>query len=58
MHQVRVILWDEQAKKFDWSSDTILAIKGAHVNEINEKKSSIISSSVIERNPDLPEARE
>ncbi|XP_012542011.1 replication protein A 70 kDa DNA-binding subunit [Monomorium pharaonis] len=54
---VTVTLWGKQAEDFDGSDNTILAIKGARVGEFNGGKNlSLISSSVIEKDPDLPEA--
>jgi replication factor A1 len=50
-------LWGKQAEDFDGSSNPILAIKAARVGEFNGGKNlSLISSSVLEKDPDLPEA--
>ncbi|XP_011874694.1 PREDICTED: replication protein A 70 kDa DNA-binding subunit-like isoform X2 [Vollenhovia emeryi] len=54
---VSVALWEKQAKDFDGSNNPVLAIKGARVGEFNGGKNlSLIHSSVLEKNPDLPEA--
>ncbi|KAH0947912.1 hypothetical protein HN011_011695 [Eciton burchellii] len=54
---VTVTLWGKQAEDFDGSSNPILAIKAARVGEFNGGKNlSLISSSVLEKDPDLPEA--
>ncbi|XP_024870102.1 replication protein A 70 kDa DNA-binding subunit-like, partial [Temnothorax curvispinosus] len=54
---VRVTLWGKQAEDFDGSNNPILAIKGARVSEFNSGKHlSLIMSSVLEKDPDLPEA--
>ncbi|XP_077271809.1 replication protein A 70 kDa DNA-binding subunit-like [Temnothorax americanus] len=54
---VRVTLWGKQAEDFDGSNNPILAIKGARVGEFNGGKNlSLIMSSVLEKDPDLPEA--
>ncbi|XP_053984210.1 replication protein A 70 kDa DNA-binding subunit [Hylaeus anthracinus] len=50
-------LWGSQAEEFDGSSNPVLAIKGARVSEFNAGKSlSAISSTVIQVDPDIPEA--
>ncbi|XP_014479041.1 PREDICTED: replication protein A 70 kDa DNA-binding subunit-like isoform X2 [Dinoponera quadriceps] len=51
-----VTLWEQRAQDFDCPNNTILAIKGARVDEFNGKKLTVISSTVIEKNPDLPKA--
>ncbi|XP_071577966.1 replication protein A 70 kDa DNA-binding subunit [Temnothorax nylanderi] len=54
---VCVTLWGKQAEDFDGSNNPILAIKGARVGEFNGGKNlSLINSSVLEKDPDLPEA--
>jgi len=50
-------LWGKQAEDFDGSNNPILAIKAARVGEFNGGKNlSLINSSVLEKDPDLPEA--
>lgn len=52
-----VTLWGKQAEDFDGSNNPILAIKGARVGEFNGGKNlSLMNSSVLEKDPDLPEA--
>ncbi|XP_071626568.1 replication protein A 70 kDa DNA-binding subunit-like [Temnothorax longispinosus] len=54
---VCVTLWGKQAEDFDGSNNPILSIKGARVGEFNGGKNlSLINSSVLEKDPDLPEA--
>jgi len=54
---VCVTLWGKQAEDFDGSNNAILAIKGARVGEFNGGKNlSLLTSSVLEKDPDLPEA--
>ncbi|KAL0108123.1 hypothetical protein PUN28_015019 [Cardiocondyla obscurior] len=54
---VSVTLWGKQAEEFDCPESAILAIKGGRIGEFNGGKSlSLLSSSVLEKNPDLPEA--
>lgn len=50
-------MWGKEAEDFDGSNNPVLAIKGARVGEFNGGKNlSLIISSVLKRNPDLPEA--
>ncbi|EZA51712.1 Replication protein A 70 kDa DNA-binding subunit [Ooceraea biroi] len=54
---VTVTLWGKQAEDFDGSNNPIIAIKAARVGEFNGGKSlSLFTSSVLEKDPDLPEA--
>jgi replication factor A1 len=58
---VSVTLWGKQAEDFvgsdDSSNNVIIAIKNARIGEFNGGKNlSLIHSSIIEKNPDLPEA--
>ncbi|XP_018310864.1 replication protein A 70 kDa DNA-binding subunit [Mycetomoellerius zeteki] len=54
---VCVTLWGKHAEDFDGSNNPIIAIKGARVGEFNGGKNlSLLHSSVIEKDPDLPEA--
>jgi len=55
--QVSVTLWGKQAEDFDGSNNPIIAIKGARIGEFNGGKNlSLLNSSVLEKDPDLPEA--
>ncbi|XP_063992833.1 replication protein A 70 kDa DNA-binding subunit [Diachasmimorpha longicaudata] len=50
-------LWGTQAENFEASNNPVIAVKGARIGEFNGGKSlSTISSSVIQIDPDLPEA--
>lgn len=52
-----VTLWGKQAEDFDGSNNPIVAIKSARVGEFNGGKNlSIGVTSIIEKDPDLPEA--
>ncbi|XP_012231039.1 replication protein A 70 kDa DNA-binding subunit [Linepithema humile] len=54
---VCVTLWGKQAEDFDGSNNPILAIKQARVSEFNGGKSlTIFNTSVVTKDPDLPEA--
>ncbi|KYM93577.1 Replication protein A 70 kDa DNA-binding subunit [Cyphomyrmex costatus] len=54
---VCLTLWGKQAEDFDGSNNPIVAIKGARVGEFNGGKNlSLLHSSVLEKDPDLPEA--
>lgn len=54
---MNVTLWGKQAEDFEGPNNPILAIKSARIGEFNGGKNlSIISSSVISKDPDLPEA--
>ncbi|KMQ93699.1 replication protein a 70 kda dna-binding subunit [Lasius niger] len=54
---VCVTLWGKQAEDFDGSNNPIVAIKGARIGEFNGGKNlSLLNSSVLEKDPDLPEA--
>lgn len=50
-------MWGKEAEDFDGSNNPVLAIKGARVGEFNGGKNlSLTNSSVLQKNPDLPEA--
>lgn len=52
-----VTLWGKQAEDFDGSNNPILAVKQARISEFNGGKSlTIFNTSVITKDPDLPEA--
>ncbi|XP_029671382.1 replication protein A 70 kDa DNA-binding subunit-like [Formica exsecta] len=54
---VCVTLWGKQAEDFDGSNNPIVAIKGARIGEFNGGKNlSLLNSSILEKDPDLPEA--
>lgn len=45
-----------QADRFDGSRQPVLAIKGARVSDFGGRSLSVLSSSTIIMNPDIPEA--
>lgn len=50
-------MWGTEAEEFDGSSNPVVAIKGARIGEFNGGKNlSAISSTVIQVEPDIPEA--
>ncbi|XP_015111159.1 replication protein A 70 kDa DNA-binding subunit [Diachasma alloeum] len=54
---ITLTLWGTQAESFDGSNHPVIAVKGARLGEFNGGKSlSTLSSSVIQVDPDLPEA--
>uniref|UniRef100_A0A2K5CQL3 Replication protein A subunit n=1 Tax=Aotus nancymaae TaxID=37293 RepID=A0A2K5CQL3_AOTNA len=53
---VTTTLWGEDADKFDGSRQPVLAIKGARVSDFGGRSLSVLSSSTIIVNPDIPEA--
>jgi len=57
LYQICVALWGKEAEDFDGFNNPILAIKGARIGEFNGGKNlSLINSSVLKKDPDLPEA--
>ncbi|EHB07109.1 Replication protein A 70 kDa DNA-binding subunit [Heterocephalus glaber] len=53
---VTATLWGEDADKFDGSRQPVMAIKGARVSDFGGRTLSVLSSSTIIMNPDIPEA--
>ncbi|XP_048221409.1 replication protein A 70 kDa DNA-binding subunit [Perognathus longimembris pacificus] len=53
---VTATLWGEDADKFDGSRQPVIAIKGARVSDFGGRSLSVLSSSTIIMNPDIPEA--
>ncbi|XP_008827013.1 replication protein A 70 kDa DNA-binding subunit isoform X1 [Nannospalax galili] len=53
---VTATLWGEDADKFDGSRQPVMAIKGARVSDFGGRSLSVLSSSTILVNPDIPEA--
>lgn len=50
-------LWGDDAEKFDGNNNPVVAIRGARIGEFNGGKSlSAVMSSVIQIDPDIPEA--
>ncbi|GMF01119.1 unnamed protein product [Ambrosiozyma monospora] len=57
MNAVKLSLNRPQAKDFNLDAGTVLAIKSGKINEFNGSKSvSLMTSSMINKDPDLPEA--
>ncbi|KAF1565655.1 UNVERIFIED_CONTAM: Replication protein A 70 kDa DNA-binding subunit, partial [Eudyptes pachyrhynchus] len=53
---VTTTLWGEDADKFDGSRQPVMAIKGARVSDFGGRSLSVLSSSTVIVNPDIPEA--
>lgn len=53
---VSATLWGEDADKFDGSRQPVMAIKGARVSDFGGRSLSVLSSSTVMVNPDMPEA--
>ena len=54
---VCLTLWGSQAEEFDGSNNPVLAVKGSRLGEFNGGKNlSTISSTVLQLDPDIPEA--
>ncbi|KAG8590178.1 hypothetical protein GDO81_006669 [Engystomops pustulosus] len=53
---VSTTLWGEDADKFDGSRQPVVAIKGARLSDFGGRSLSVLSSSTLMINPDLPEA--
>ncbi|KAK5612981.1 hypothetical protein CRENBAI_003495 [Crenichthys baileyi] len=53
---VTVTLWGEEAEKFDDSGQPVVAIKGARLSDFGGRSISVLFSSTIMVNPDIPEA--
>ncbi|XP_044142942.1 replication protein A 70 kDa DNA-binding subunit [Bufo gargarizans] len=53
---VSTTLWGEDADKFDGSRQPIVAIKGARLSDFGGRSLSVLSSSTVMINPDIPEA--
>ncbi|KAM8976611.1 replication protein A 70 kDa DNA-binding subunit isoform 2-T2 [Pelodytes ibericus] len=53
---VSTTLWGEDADKFDGSRQPVVAIKGARLSDFGGRSLSVLSSSTVMINPDIPEA--
>ena len=53
---VTTTLWGEDTDKFDGSRQPVMAIKGARVSDFGGRSLSVLSSSTVIMNPDIPEA--
>ena len=55
--QVTLTLWGVQADEFVATDNPVIAVKGVRISEFNGGKSlSTLSSSMVQIDPDLPEA--
>ncbi|KAK0166630.1 hypothetical protein PV327_004122 [Microctonus hyperodae] len=54
---ITLTLWGSQAEKFDSSNNPVIAVKGARIGEFNNGKNlSLTGSSVLQVDPDIPDA--
>lgn len=54
---ISLTLWGTEAESFDGSSNPVIAVRGAKVGEFGGGKTvSVLMSSVLKINPDIPEA--
>ncbi|XP_041097225.1 replication protein A 70 kDa DNA-binding subunit [Polyodon spathula] len=53
---ITTTLWGEEAEKFDGSGQPVLAIKGARLSDFGGRSLSVLFSSTLMVNPDVPEA--
>merc|ERR1712142_686695 len=56
--EVGLTLWGSTAENFDAANNPVLAIKGAKVSDYNGVSLGTLMSSVLQVNPDLPQAHE
>lgn len=54
--EISLTLWGNQAETFDGSENPVVAIKGARVSDFAGVSLSLIGSSMLQINPDLPES--
>lgn len=55
-YSIRATLWGETATKFEVKPDTVIALKGAKVNDFNGRSLSLLNSSSVIPSPDIPES--
>ncbi|XP_014209372.1 replication protein A 70 kDa DNA-binding subunit-like [Copidosoma floridanum] len=56
-NMVSVTLWGQQAVDCDWSTNSVIAIKGAKIGEYQGGKNlSLVASSMLQVDPDIPQA--
>lgn len=53
---VSVTLWGEDADRFEGSGQPVIAIKGARLSDFGGRSLSVLSSSTLIVNPDIPES--
>lgn len=54
--EVSLTLWGDQAEKFDGSDNPVVAVKGVRVSDFSGVSLSLIGSSLLQVNPDIPES--
>lgn len=54
--QIRLTLWSADAESFDGTGNPVIAIKGCRLSDWGGRSLSVLSSSQIVLNPDIPEA--
>ncbi|TBU42066.1 replication factor-a protein [Dichomitus squalens] len=55
-YSVRMTLWGKQAEQYDENDHPVIAFKGAKVGDFQGRSLSMMSSSTMHVNPDIPEA--
>lgn len=53
---IRMTLWGQQAEQYSEPDQAVIAFKGVRVNEFNGRSLSMLGSSMMTSNPDIPEA--
>ncbi|KAH9945846.1 replication factor-a protein [Epithele typhae] len=55
-YSVRLTLWGKQAEQYDQTDQPVIAFKGVKVGDFQGRSLSMVSSSTMVVNPDIPEA--
>jgi replication factor A1 len=55
-YSVRLTLWGRQAESYQANDQPVVAFKGAKVGDFGGRSLSMLSSSTMVMNPDIPEA--
>ncbi|XP_071789766.1 replication protein A 70 kDa DNA-binding subunit-like [Asterias amurensis] len=55
---VNLTLWGNDAEKFDGSSNPVIAVKGARLSDFGGRSLSVLMSSTVQINPDIPRAHQ
>ncbi|XP_038058946.1 replication protein A 70 kDa DNA-binding subunit-like isoform X3 [Patiria miniata] len=53
---VTLTLWGNEAEKFDGTSNPVIAVKGARLSDFGGRSLSVLMSSTLMINPDIPRA--
>ncbi len=53
---IRMTLWGQQAEQYNEPEQAVIAFKGVRVGDFNGRSLSMVGSSVMTSNPDMPEA--